>query len=79
METSRLRPVRNFLGLRLTDVERATGVRADRLSQAERGLGRLTRGEFLAVFNFLRERLADELGEESPEARRMLAPGDGAS
>lgn len=72
MDTSQLRPVRNFLGLRLRDMERATGVRAERLSQAERGLVHLTRGELTAVVNFLRERLADELGEESPEARRML-------
>jgi transcriptional regulator with XRE-family HTH domain len=61
MDLSILRSVRNFLGLRLADVERATGVRSTRLSQAERGLGPLTRGEFIAVRDFLRERLADDV------------------
>lgn len=72
MDTSQLRPVRNYLGLTLPDVERATGVRAERLSQAERGLARLSPGELTSVVNFLRERLSDELGEDSTEARRML-------
>lgn len=79
MDASQLRPIRNFLGLRLRDVERATGVRADRLSQAERGLTRLAPGELTAVANFLRERIADELGEDSAEARRMLGSDGGPS
>jgi len=61
MNASAFRPARNFLGLRLSDVERATGVRAAHLSEAERGLVQLTRGEFIAIRNFLRERLADDL------------------
>ena len=63
MDVSLLRPIRNFLGLRLVDVSRATGVTTDKLSDAERGLAQLQRGEFVAVRNFLRERLIAELNE----------------
>jgi len=63
MDASLLRAIRNFLGLRLLDVSRATGVSTDRLSGAERGLARLQPGELMAVRNFLRERLANELSE----------------
>jgi hypothetical protein len=69
MDVVLLRPIRNLLGLRLVDVSRATGIRAERLSEAERGLARLESGELAAVRNFLRERLADDFGEAAAELR----------
>jgi hypothetical protein len=56
------RSVRRFLNLRLIDVERATGIASQRLSEAERGLTRLKPAEQHAVMNFLRAKLAGTLG-----------------
>jgi len=54
-----MRSIRRFLNLRLTDVERATGIAAARISEAERGLTGLTRAEEHAVSTFLKMKLAD--------------------
>ena len=56
-----IKAIRRFLGIRLIDLERATGIRADRISEAERGLTRLSPSERRAVENFLRARLASTL------------------
>jgi hypothetical protein len=61
------RSVRRFLNLRLIDLERATGIASQRLSEAERGLTRLKPAEQRAVMNFLRARLAGALGTEVNE------------
>jgi hypothetical protein len=61
------RSVRRFLNLRLVDLERATGIAAARLSEAERGLTRLKPAEQRAVMNFLRAKLAGALGTEVNE------------
>jgi hypothetical protein len=76
MDVVLLRPIRNLLGLRLVDVSRATGIRAERLSEAERGLARLESGELAAVRNFLRERLADDFGEAKPSSACLAVPHD---
>jgi hypothetical protein len=62
-----MRSIRRFLNLRLTDVERATGISAARISEAERGLTRLTRAEERAVKNFLQMKLAGTFNSEGPE------------
>jgi transcriptional regulator with XRE-family HTH domain len=62
-----MRSIRRFLNLRLTDVERATGIAAARISEAERGLTRLTRAEERAVKNFLQMKLAGTLNSEAIE------------
>ena len=61
------RSVRRFLNLRLIDLERATGIAAARLSEAERGLTRLKPAEQRAVMNFLRLKLAGALATEVNE------------
>jgi len=58
------RAVRRFLNLRLIDLERATGITAARISQAERGVLELRPAEQKIVTNFLRERLAAVLALE---------------
>ncbi len=63
------RSLRRALDLRLVDVQRATGVSAQRLSLAERGLARLTDLERRAVESFLRERLASEVRAEREAAQ----------
>ena len=62
-----MRAIRRFLNLRLTDVERATGIAAARISEAERGLTRLTRAEERAIVNFLKMKLAGTFNSEVPE------------
>ena len=62
------RSVRRFLNLRLIDLERATGISSQRLSEAERGITRLKPAEQRAVMNFLRARLAGALGTEVNES-----------
>lgn len=62
-----MRAIRRFLNLRLTDVERATGIAAARISEAERGLTRLTRSEERAVTNFLKMKLGGALDREAAE------------
>ena len=61
------RSVRRFLNLRLIDLERATGIAAARLSEAERGLTRLKPAEQRAVMNFLLLKLAGALATEVNE------------
>jgi hypothetical protein len=63
-----IRSIRRALDLRLVDVQRATGVAADRLSLAERGLARLTELERRAIENFLRGRLDSELEKREERA-----------
>jgi transcriptional regulator with XRE-family HTH domain len=58
------RNVRRYLNLRLQDVARATGISAQRLSQAERGLVRLRPSEAVAVRNFLRMKLSGVAAKE---------------
>jgi hypothetical protein len=65
------RPVRRFLNLRLTDVERATGIAAARVSEAERGLTQLKPTEECAVTNFLKMKLAGALSVELNESWRQ--------
>jgi hypothetical protein len=60
MEVALLRPIRSFLGLRLVDVAAQTGIPAERLSEAERGLTQLRAPELAAVCNFLRERWVEQ-------------------
>jgi transcriptional regulator with XRE-family HTH domain len=60
-----IRSIRNFLGLRLIDVERASGVSSSRISAAERGLAPLSAGDRLSVENFLRDRLTSQLAQEA--------------
>lgn len=62
------RAIRQFLGMRLTDLERATGIAAARLSESERGLSRLRPAEQRVVTNFLREKLTAELAAEQNHA-----------
>ena len=63
-----MRSIRRFLNLRLTDVERATGIPAGRISEAERGLTRLKPAEQHAVMNFLKMKLAGALEVERSES-----------
>jgi hypothetical protein len=58
------RAIRRALDLRLVDVQRATGVAAEKLSLAERGLARLTDLERRAVESFLRARLTSEIAAD---------------
>jgi len=67
------RGIRNFLGLRLVDVERATGVAAARISEWERGIARLNPLERWVVESFLRDRLRSYAALEAD-----LAVTDGA-
>jgi transcriptional regulator with XRE-family HTH domain len=62
-----MRAIRRFLNLRLTDVERATGIAAARISEAERGLTRLSRSEERIVSDFLKRKLAGALNSEAAE------------
>jgi transcriptional regulator with XRE-family HTH domain len=62
-----MRYMRRALGLRLIDVERATGIDAGRISLAERGLTRLGILERRAIENFLRSRLASEIRTEEEQ------------
>jgi hypothetical protein len=62
-----MRAIRRFLNLRLTDVERATGIAAARISEAERGLTRLTRAEERVVSEFLKRKLAGAMDREAAE------------
>jgi transcriptional regulator with XRE-family HTH domain len=55
------RSLRLALELRQIDVQRATGISADRISQAERGLVQLTDRERRSIENFLRARLRSEI------------------
>lgn len=76
MDTSLLRPIRNFLGLRLSDVSRATGVAVNRLSEAERGLAQLRPDDLAAVRDFLRDRLISEFDDDMPDfARALMSAG----
>jgi transcriptional regulator with XRE-family HTH domain len=59
-----MRSLRRALNLRLTDVSRATGIAAARISEAERGLTRLKATEQRAVMNFLRMKFAGTLEVE---------------
>lgn len=56
-----IRSVRLALELRQIDIQHATGVSAQRLSQAERGLVQLSDLEKQAIEMFLRARLTSEL------------------
>lgn len=58
------RAIRQFLNLRLIDLERATGITATRISQAERGVLELRPAEQRIVTNFLREKLAAFMASE---------------
>jgi len=59
---NQLRALRRALSLRLTDAAGATGIAANRISLAERGMGYLTPRERLAVETFLRARLDSKRG-----------------
>jgi transcriptional regulator with XRE-family HTH domain len=63
LETNQ-RAIRQFLNLRLIDVERATGIAAVRISESERGLTPLRPAEQRIVTNFLREKLASALAQD---------------
>jgi hypothetical protein len=65
-----IKAVRKFIGLRLIDLERATGIRAERISEAERGLTQLSPSERRTIENFLRARLTSTIA--SIEARPEL-------
>jgi hypothetical protein len=59
------RALRRFLNLRLIDLERETGIPAPRISEAERGVLDLRPAEQRIVTNFLREKLAAVLADET--------------
>jgi len=58
------RAIRRFLNLRLTDLERATGISAVRIGASERGVKELHPAEQRIVTNFLRAKLASALERE---------------
>jgi transcriptional regulator with XRE-family HTH domain len=58
------RAIRKFLNVRLIDLERVTGVAANRISESERGLTRLHPTEQRIITNFLRAKLAATLADE---------------
>ena len=61
----RQRAIRLFLNVRLSDLARATGVSAQKISDSERGLCELSAADQRLVTNFLRSRVAAVLeGEE---------------
>ena len=61
-----LRRLRGFLLLRLQDVELATGVPADHLSRAERGMIELNEAEQRALEAYYRARYKMAMGDEKP-------------
>lgn len=63
------RAVRRFLNLRLIDLERATGITAARISDAERGIAQLRPAEQRIITRFLQEKLIGELAEREDAAQ----------
>ena len=58
------RAIRRFLGVRLVDLERVTGIAAARIGAAERGVQNLRPSEQRLVTNFLRDKLSSAMERE---------------